>query len=101
MKISEWLDEQVAKGVNVSQIALPADVLFDDVPDQTVFYQEYNPCGLLCSENHPYAKVQRFGRWYCCKGQDKKAGIHSSQMKWRLNTRDETLALQTAKGHME
>ena len=100
MKISAWLDDKVAEGVNVSQIDLPADMLFDDAPDETVFYQEYNPCGMLCSQNHPFAKVQRFGRWYCCKGQDKKAGIHSSEMIWRLNTRDEALALETARQHM-
>jgi hypothetical protein len=35
------------------------------------------------------------------KGQDKKAGIHSSEMKWRLFTRNKDLALQTAKSHME
>jgi hypothetical protein len=33
--------------------------------------------------------------------QDKKAGLHSSSMKWRLFTRDKDSALQTAKAHIE
>lgn len=101
MKLSDWLDEKVAEKVDVSQIELPADVSYDDAPDETVYYEEFNPCGMLCTKNHPYAKVERFGRWYCCKGQDKQAGIHSSEMKWRLITRDKDLALRTAKKHIE
>ena len=101
MKITDWLDEKQAEKVDVSQIQLPKDMAFDEAPDETVFFQEINPCGLLCAENHPFSKVERYGHWYCCKGQDKKAGIHSSKMKWRLNTRDKDLALQTAKAHIE
>jgi hypothetical protein len=58
-------------------------------------------CGLLCNGNHPFSKVERFGHWYYCKGQDKKAGMHSSKMKWRLFTKDKELALQTAKAHLK
>ena len=101
MKISDWLDEKVAENVEVSQIELPADISFDAAPDETVFFEEDNPCGVLCTGNHPFSKVERFGRWYYCRGQDKKAGIHSSKMKWRLFTKDKDLALQKAKAHME
>jgi hypothetical protein len=45
--------------------------------------------------------VERFGHWYLSRGQDKKAGIHSSEMMWKLFTRDKNLALQTAKMRIE
>ena len=101
MKISDWLDEKEVENKDVSQIELPKDMSYDETPDEIVFFKEMNPCGLLCTERHPFSKVERYGHWYCCKGQDKKAGIHSSQMKWRLNTRDKELALQTAREHIE
>jgi len=101
MKISDWLDEKEAENVDVSQIELPTDLSFDAVPDETIFFKEDNPCGLLCTDNHPFSKVERFGHWFYCKGQDKKAGIHSSQMKWRLFTKNKNLALQTAKARIE
>jgi hypothetical protein len=101
MKISEWLDEQEAAGVDVSQITLPTNMAFDEVPDETIFFEEVNPCGLLCTENHPFSTVERFGHWYYGRGQAKKAGIHSSELKWRLFTRDKGLALQTAKAHIQ
>ena len=101
MKISDWLDEKEAENVDVSQITLPSDMAFDEDPDETIFFKEINPCGFLCKENHPFSKVERFGHWYCSSGQDKQAGIHSSEMKWKLFTRDKDLALQTAKTHIE
>lgn len=101
MKISEWLDEKEAENIDVSQIELPKDMYFDQDPDETVFFKENNPCGLLCSKSHPFSKVERFGDWYYCSGQDKQAGIHSSEMRWRLITREEELALQTARAHIE
>ncbi len=100
MKISDWLDEKVKENVDVSQIALPKDISYDLVPDETIFFEEINTCGMLCTKNHPFSKVERFGHWYSCKGQDKQAGIHSSNMKWRLFTKDKDLALQTAKAHI-
>ena len=101
MKLSDWLDEKEADNRDPSQIELPKEMYFDQDPDETVFFQEYKPCGLLCAESHPFSKVERFGHWYYCSGQDKRAGIHSSEMKWRLTTRDKELALQTAKSHIE
>ncbi len=101
MNISDWLDEKEAEKVDVSQIELPADMSYDEDPEETIFYQEVNPCGVFCTENHPFSTVERFGGWYCCRGQDKKAGIHSSKMKWKLFTKDKNLALQTAKAHIE
>ena len=101
MNISDWLDKKAAEGVDVSQIVLPANMAYDEDPDETLFFKELNPCGFFCSEHHPFSKVERFGHWYFCKGQDKKAGIHSSEMQWRLFTKDKDLALQTAKAHLE
>ena len=101
MKISDWLDEKEAENVDVTQIELPADMSFDEGPDETLFFEEFKPCGLFCTENHPFSTVERFGHWYYSRGQDKKAGIHSSKMKWRMFTKDKNLALQTAKTHIE
>jgi hypothetical protein len=101
MTISDWLDEKEAAGVDVSHIVLPMTLSYDEDPDETIFFKEINPCGVLCTENHPFSTVERFGHWYYCRGQDKKAGIHSSKMKWWLFTKDREIALQTAKAHIE
>ena len=101
MNISKWLDEKEAENLDVSQIALPKDLSYDEVPNETIFFEEINPCGIFCTGNHPFSTVERFGHWYYCRGQDKKAGIHSSNMKWRLFTRDKDSALQKAKAHIE
>lgn len=101
MNISDWLDEKEAENVDVSHIELPRNMAYAQDPDETLFFKEINPCGLLCTENHPYATVERFGHWYLCRGQNKKAGIHSSEMKWRMYTKDKNLALRTAKERIE
>ena len=87
--------------MDVSQIALPTNMPYDEVSDETIFFEEINSCGLLCKGNHPFSKVERFGHWFLSKGQDRKAGIHSSKMKWRLFTKDKALALKTAKERIE
>jgi len=99
--ISEWLDDREAEGSDVSQIVLPADLSFDENPAETIFFKEIKPCGFLCSENHPFSTVERFGHWHICRGQDKKAGIHSSEMEWKLITKDKDLAIRTARSHIE
>jgi hypothetical protein len=101
MKISDWLDEKEAENVDVSEITLSANMSYDDDPDETIFFKDINPCGLFCTDNHPFATVERFGHWYLSRGQDKKAGIHSSEMMWRLFTKDKDIALQTAKAHIK
>ena len=101
MSISGWLDEKEAEGVDVSQIVLPNDLAYDESPEETIFFQEIRPCGILCTENHPFSTVERFGHWYYSRGQDKKAGVHSSGMEWKLFTKDRDLALKTAKSHIE
>jgi hypothetical protein len=77
MGISDWLDMQEAARVDVSNIALPEELAFDAVPDETVFFKTYNPCSILCAKEHPFATVERYGRWYWCRGQDRKAGSSS------------------------
>ena len=101
MNISEWLDKKEAEGTDVSQIALPEDLLYDAIPDEVVFFEEVKPCSILCPENHPFSIVERLGHWYYSRGQDKKAGIHATGMEWRLFTKDKNLAVETAKSHIE
>jgi hypothetical protein len=101
MKISDWLDEKEAENVDVSHIALPQKITYVEDPDETIFFRVINPCGLFCTKNHPFSTVERFGHWYYCRGQDKKAAIHSSEMKWWFFTKEKNLALQTAKEHIE
>jgi hypothetical protein len=101
MNISAWLDEQEAEGSDMSRIALPGDLSYDEAPDETVFFEEIRPCGILCTGNHPFSTVERFGHWYYSRGQDKKAGIHASGMEWRFFTKDRELAVKTAKSHIE
>lgn len=101
MRISDWLDEKEADNVDVSQIVLPKNMAYAEDPEETVFYKEIRPCGLFCTENHPFATVERFGHWFYSRGQDKKAGIHSSEMKWWFFTKDRDVAIKMAKGHIE
>jgi len=101
MNISYWLDKKRVQKIDVSQIEVPADMFYDEDPDEMIYFEENKPCGYFCVENHPFSKVERFGHWYYCKGQDKKAGIHSSDMKWHLFTKDKEIALQAAKKHIE
>ncbi|MDF1614066.1 hypothetical protein [Desulfurivibrio dismutans] len=56
---------------------------------------------IKADENFRFATVERFGHWYRARGQGKKAGIHSSKMRWWLFTRDKKLALKTAKARIE
>ena len=101
MNISDWLDVKEEEGLDVSQIVLPDDLAYDEVPDETIYFKEINPCGILCTANHPFSTVERFGHWYYSRGQDKQAGIHSSEMEWRFFTKDQGLALKIAKSHIE
>lgn len=101
MKISEWLDEHVEKNTDISQIEVPKNMFYEEDPDETIFFKEIRPCGLFCTENHPFATVERYGHWFCSRGQDKRAGIHSSKMKWKIFTKDKDTALQKAQEHIE
>lgn len=101
MHISDWLDNEETKGVDVSQITLPDDMSYDEVPDETIFFKEINPCGILCPNTHPFSTVERFGRWYFCRGQNKEDSIHSSGIEWKFFTRDRDLAIKTAKSHIK
>jgi hypothetical protein len=101
MKLSEWLDKKEAEGLDVSQIALPDDLMYDENPDETIYFREIKPCGILCEDNHPFSTIERFDHWFYSRGQDKKTGIHASGMEWRLFTRDKDLAIKTARSHIE
>lgn len=101
MKLSDWLDQQEAEKGDVAQTVVPRDIAFDSKPDETIYFKEIRPCGMFCSEPHPFSKVERYGHWYAASGQDERAGIHSSAMQWKLFTKDRELALKTAKEHIE
>jgi hypothetical protein len=79
MKITNWLGEKEAEGLDVSHIVLPDDLVYDDAPEETIYFKEINLCGIFCTGNHPFSTVERFGHWYYGRGQDKKAGIHSKE----------------------
>lgn len=101
MTIAEWLNKKEAEGSDVSHLELPDNLSYDEDPDESVFFEEINPCDFLCTDNHPFSTVERFGHWYVCRGQDKKAGIHSKGMQWRFVTKDRELAIRTARSHIE
>jgi hypothetical protein len=101
MTISEWLDHQVAKGVDVSHILLPQDLANDEEPDETIFFKEIRTCGVLCTGDHPFATVERYGRWYYCRGREKEDGPHTTRPQWWMFTKDQDLAIKTAKAHIE
>jgi hypothetical protein len=100
-KISDWLDKKEKEKFDVSRIVLPDDLPYDEVPDETIFFKEINPDGILSIANHPFSTVERFGHWYYCRGRDKATGTHSSGKEWRLFTKDKDLALKTAESHLE
>jgi len=100
--ISDWLDEKVAENLDVSHITLPEGLSYDQDPDETVFFEEIKPCGMLCAENHPLASVERFGHWYRSRGRDRDGdAVHTSKDPWWLFTKDRALAVRTAKSHLE
>ena len=101
MNISNWLDKREAEGVDVSQIVLPDDLANDEAPDETIYYKEINKCGILCTGIHPFSTVERFGHWYYSRGRDKEHGQHTIQPQWWMYTKDQELAIKTAKAHIE
>lgn len=64
MNISGWLDKKEAEGFDVSQIELPNDLSYDEGPDETIYFEEIRPCGIVCRGNHPFSTVERFGHWF-------------------------------------
>jgi hypothetical protein len=79
---------------------LPDELAYDEAPEETIFYDEINPCGIFYTGIHPFSTVERFGHWYYCRGQDKKAGIHSLEMEWSFFTKDRNFAIETARSHI-
>jgi hypothetical protein len=100
MNISDWLDEKEKQGIDVSHIVLPADLAADEVPDETIFFEEIRPCSILCTGDHPFSTVERFGDWYYSRGRDKENGPHTTKLQWWFFTRDKDFALKTAKVHI-
>lgn len=101
MRVSDWLDEQEAAGIDVSRIELPEDLANSEIPDETLFFREKRECSILCPGDHPFATVERFGHWYHSRGRDREAGPHTTKEQWRLFTRDKDFALRTALEHIE
>jgi hypothetical protein len=101
MNISKWLDKKEAAGVDVSQIVLPDDLVNDEAPAETIFFEEIRPCSILCTGSHPFSTVERFGHWYYSRGRDKENGPHTTKPQLWLFTKDKDLAIKTAKSHIE
>jgi len=101
MNISEWLDNMEARGVDVSHIILPEHLANEDEPDEALYFKEIRTCSVLCTGNHPFATVERFGNWYISRGRDKEAGPHTTRPPWWFITRDKGLAVKTARSHIE
>jgi hypothetical protein len=101
MNISKWLDKKEAAGIDVSHIVLPDELASEEDPAETIFFQEINTCGVLCTGSHTFATVERFGHWYHSRGRDKENGPHTKKPQWWLFTKDKDLAIKTAKSHME
>lgn len=102
MNISDWLDEKEAEGMDVSHITLPEKLARNEDPEETIFFKEIRTCGILCTRDHPFATVERFGHWYYSRGRDKENdNPHTTKPQWWLFTKDEDFAIQTAKSHIE
>ena len=103
MTIVEWLDDMAADGQDMSTLKLPENMAYDADPDEIVFFQEINPCGFLCSHNHPFATVERFDHWYYARGRYKGQTIHSADHhnEWELFTKDKQFAITTARMRIE
>lgn len=98
MNISDWLDEKEAQGLDVSHIALPESLARSEDPEETIYFKETRTCGILCTRDHPFATVERFGHWFYSRGRDKdNKGRHTTQPQWWLFTKDKDFAVQTAK----
>ena len=101
MRISKWLDRKEAEGIDVSHIELPDDLAGEEVPAETIFFKEIRPCSMLCTRDHPFATIERYGHWFYCRGRDKEDGPHTTKAPWWLFTKDADLAFKTAKAHIK
>lgn len=101
MRISQWLDEQEARGADVSHIAVPENMLRDEQPDETIYFREIRPCSILCTGDHPFATVERYGHWYLARGREKEKGPHTAKPPWWFISRDQDLSVREAKSRIE
>jgi hypothetical protein len=101
MRISKWLDKKETEGINVSQIVLPDDLIHDEVPAETIYFNEIRSCSIFCTGSHPFATVERYGHWFYCRGRDKETGPHTTKQQWWLFTKDMDMAIKTAREHIE
>jgi hypothetical protein len=101
MNISQWLDQKESQGFDVSRAVLPEELEREEEPDETLYFKEVRPCSVLCTGDHPFATVERFGRWYRSRGREKEKGPHTGKPPWWFFTRDRDLAVQMAKSRIE
>jgi len=101
VRISKWLDDKEREGVDVAHIQVPEEMLNEEAPHQTVYFKEIRPCTILCTGNHPFATVERYGHWFYCRGRDKEKGPHTAKPQWWIFTKDIELALKTAREHID
>ena len=100
-KISDWLDKRVAENLDVSQVVLPVKLSYEEVPDETIFFEEINHDGILSTADHPFSTVERFGHWYYCPGLGNYDGIHSSKIEGKPFAKDKDFVIRTAKEYIE
>lgn len=101
MTISKWLDQKEAEGVDVSHLSIPDEMTRNEEPDETLYFKEVRPCSILCTRNHPFATVERYGKWYLARGRQKDRGPHTNKPPWSFITKDLDLAVKTARSMIE
>ena len=101
MNISEWLDKKEAEGIDLSQIELPDDLLYDASPDEVVFFSGGATLQHPLLEKSPFFYRRALRALVLLQGPGQEAGIHATGMEWRFFTKNKDLALKTAKSHIE
>jgi hypothetical protein len=84
---------------DVSEIDPPADLLYDDRPDETIYFDEINSCGILYRTITPFPPSSG-SAMVLCPGQDRNAGLHSAERNEAVH-QGQIVALSTAKAHIE
>ena len=101
MKISDWLDEKEA-GAQMYRNGIPKEMSYDEGALQMkLFISKQDRVRLLCTENHALFYGEHFGHWCYCRGQDKKAGIHSSEIRSGLFTKDKDVRIPNCETHIK
>jgi hypothetical protein len=99
MKISDWLDEKEAEKLDVSQIALPDDLSYDKVPDETIFLRRLIFAGFSVQAIIPFLRSSALDTGIIVEVETRRPAF--TRQEWRFFTKDRDLAIKTAKSHIE